>query len=126
MIDNAATPTVKASYVYEPFGRTLSSAGTEAAANTYRFSSKETHPQSGMYYYGYRWYEPNLQRWVNRDPLEKKGGVNLYAFVNGSPINTLDANGLSAWSELNAIHSTLLGVIARAVNRALSQCWKSI
>ena len=58
-----------ASYRYDPFGNTISSSGTLASANVYRFSSKERHANSGMYYYGYRFYDPNLQRWLNRDPL---------------------------------------------------------
>src|SRR2546427_6585386 len=58
-----------ASYRYDPFGNTISSSGTLAGANAFRFSSKPIHGNSGMYYYGYRWYDPNLQRWLNRDPL---------------------------------------------------------
>jgi RHS repeat-associated protein len=62
-----------ASYRYDPFGNTISSSGSLAAANVYRFSSKEQHVVSGMYYYGYRFYDPNLQRWINRDPLGEFG-----------------------------------------------------
>src|SRR6266481_189134 len=62
-----------ASYRYDPFGNTISSSGTLASANIYRFSSKEIHANSGMYYYGYRFYDPNLQRWVNRDPINELG-----------------------------------------------------
>ena len=58
-----------ASYRYDPFGNTISSSGSLADANIYRFSSKEIHVNSGFYYYGYRWYAPNLQRWLNKDPL---------------------------------------------------------
>src|SRR5437016_4421629 len=47
-----------ASYRYDPFGRTMSSSGTLASANVYRFSSKERYlpPATGieLYYYGYR------------------------------------------------------------------------
>ena len=39
-----------ASYKYDPFGRTLSMSGPLAAANVYRFSSKEHHYNSGLYY----------------------------------------------------------------------------
>jgi hypothetical protein len=53
-----------ASYRYDPFGNTISSSGTLATANLYRFSSKEIHANSGMYYYLYRFYDPNLQRWI--------------------------------------------------------------
>jgi RHS repeat-associated protein len=61
--------TMVASYRYDPFGNLISSSGPLWALNRYRFSSKEIHVGSGMYYYGYRFYDPNLQRWINRDPL---------------------------------------------------------
>jgi len=53
-----------ATYRYDPFGNPISLSGSLAGANVYRFSSKEIHVKSGMYYYGYRWYDPNLQRWL--------------------------------------------------------------
>ncbi len=68
-----SSQTMVASYRYDPFGNTISSSGTLANANVYRFSSKEIHPNSGMYYYGFRFYDPNLQRWINRDPLGEIG-----------------------------------------------------
>jgi RHS repeat-associated protein len=82
-----------ASYRYEPDGNTVSKSGTLADANVYRFSSKEIHVNSGMYYYGYRFYDPNLQRWLNRDYLEEWGGINLYAFVYKDSMNAVDPFG---------------------------------
>jgi hypothetical protein len=55
-----------AAYRYDPVGRTITSSGTLASANTYRVSSKEL--IGSLYYYGYRFYDPNSQRWLNRDP----------------------------------------------------------
>ena len=109
-----------ASYRYDPFGNTISQSGSLAAANVYRFSSKEIHVNSGMYYYGYRFYDPVLQRWLNRDPLgdqgfaavrphprsftvepiaERRDGPNLYDFVWNSPLNYRDSYGLEAGFE---------------------------
>ena len=31
-----------------------------------------------LYYYGYRYFDPETDRWLNRDPLEEEGGINLY------------------------------------------------
>jgi len=53
---------VVARYLYDPFGNTLSATGPKAALNKYRFSSKEWHQPSGMVYYGYRWYVPELRK----------------------------------------------------------------
>src|SRR5262245_2751821 len=71
-----SSQSVVANYRYDPYGNLISSSGPLATNNVYRFSSKEVHVLSGMYYYGYRWYEPNLQRWINRDPLGELGGAN--------------------------------------------------
>jgi len=87
--------TVAAQYVYDPYGNVLGMSGALAEANLYRFSSKEYHPNSGLAYYLYRYYELNLQRWINRDPISEKGGVNLYVYVLNSPIRWIDAFGLA-------------------------------
>jgi RHS repeat-associated protein len=85
-----------ASYRYDPFGNIIGEDGDLADINVYRFSSKEIHASSGLYYYGYRWYDPNLQRWVTRDPLGERGGFNLYTFCFNSVPNWSDAFGLRA------------------------------
>lgn len=90
-----SSQTVAASYRYDPFGNTTASSGSLAVANVYRFSSKEIHVNSGLYYYGYRWYAPSLQRWLNRDPVGEVDGPNLYAIVANNPISYYDALGLS-------------------------------
>ena len=61
--------------------------------NYYRFSSKEIHPGSGTYSYGYRFYDPNLQRWLNRDPIGIAGGINAYGFGGNSPETYVDTDG---------------------------------
>jgi RHS repeat-associated protein len=109
---------VVARYLYDPFGNTLSASGSMADANHYRFSSKEYHPNSGLVYYLYRFYDPNLQRWVNRDPLYdivffqqiskslsrgqkvnlyKEALRNPYEFVHNEEINELDPYGLKGY-----------------------------
>ncbi len=84
MVDSSQA--MVASYRYDPFGNTISSSGTLASANVYRFSSKMIHTFSGIYYYGYRFYDPNLQRWLNRDPIDELGGINLYEFVRNARV----------------------------------------
>jgi RHS repeat-associated protein len=88
---------VVASYVYEPFGSMIASAGPMADRNLYRFSSKAWHENSALVYYGYRYYSPNLQRWVNRDPVGEWGGMNLSGFVRNEPTTKADAIGLDYW-----------------------------
>ena len=92
MLDSSQN--IVASYRYDPFGNTISLSGLLAGANTYRFSSKELMGNSGLYYYGYRFYDPNLQRWINRDPIGEVESGNLYAFVRNNPIARVDSFGL--------------------------------
>jgi RHS repeat-associated protein len=73
---------LQASYKYDPYGRYLGGSGTLAGANLMRFSSKPWvgfagSTTAGLYYYGYRFYDPYLQRWVNRDPHNELGFGNL-------------------------------------------------
>jgi RHS repeat-associated protein len=83
-----------ANYRYDPFGNTISSSGSLANANIYRFSSKEILVNSGLYYYGFRFYDPTLQRWLNWDPLAERGFLNLYTFAANEPEGHFDADGL--------------------------------
>jgi RHS repeat-associated protein len=48
---------------------------------------------SGVYYYGYRYYSPELGRWINRDPIGERGGLNVYGFARNRAIN-IDVLGL--------------------------------
>jgi len=82
------------SYRYDPFGRLIGTPTDLAARNTQRFSSKDWHNASGFYYFGYRFYDPATQRWLNRDPIGEDGGVNLYGYVGNNPINQIDPLGL--------------------------------
>ena len=53
---------------------------------------------SGLYYYGYRYYDPVTGRWPSRDPIGEKGGYNLYGFVGNDGISKWDLLGL--WTEI--------------------------
>ena len=85
---------IVAKYLYDAFGNVLSKSGLLADANNYRFSSKEAHLNSGLVYYLYRYYDPNLQRWPNRDPDQDRTDPNAYLFVGNQPISQWDFNGL--------------------------------
>ena len=52
------------------------------------------HGLSGLYLATYRAYDPRAMRWLSRDPIEERGGTNLYAYVNGDPVNYVDPAGL--------------------------------
>jgi len=49
----------------------------------------------GVPYYGYRYYNPDLGRWISRDPIGEEGGVNIYGFVSNHPVLRIDILGVT-------------------------------
>jgi RHS repeat-associated protein len=84
-----------ATYDYNAFGETIQSDGVASMANHFRFSTKYTDDETGLLYYGLRYYSPSTGRFLGRDPVFEEGGFNLYAFVENGPINELDLLGLA-------------------------------
>jgi RHS repeat-associated protein len=97
---NAANGASVAQYEYDTFGNLVQATGPMATANNILFSSKYFDWETGLYYYGYRYYNANTGRWLNRDPLEEKGGVNLYGFAENDAIDLVDLYGLDPTADL--------------------------
>ncbi|MEI7728662.1 MAG: RHS repeat-associated core domain-containing protein [Verrucomicrobiota bacterium] len=83
---------------YAPFGAIRSQTGLDLCR--FKFSSKERDRTAGLSYYGYRFYHPELQRWLNHDPIEEEGGLNFYQFVRNNPVYWLDPFGEEPGVEL--------------------------
>jgi RHS repeat-associated protein len=96
----ASDGVLAATYEYSPFGELLRCAGSYAASNPFRFSTKFTDDESGLVYYGARYYSPSLGRFINRDPIEEAGGLNLYGFCGNDAINGYYYLGYSWLSKL--------------------------
>jgi RHS repeat-associated protein len=84
---------IAAHFEYDPFGNLTVDTHDNATSFLYRFSTKPQDPVTGLYYYGYRWYDPVTGRWPSRDPIEEQGGINLYAFVGNDGVNRWDLLG---------------------------------
>ena len=82
-------------YTYTPFGTVENPEDSDD--NPFRFSSEYCDDETGLVYYNYRYYSPELGRWIKRDPIEEEGGVNLYGYVANSPIDRFDYLGM-AWN----------------------------
>ena len=88
------------SAVQDAFGRAeVSPAST--LSNPFRISSQYADDESGLHYNTHRYYDPEIGRYLTRDPLGEQGGVNLYRFAGNNPMNLSDLLGLK----------TILGII---------------
>lgn len=88
------TGTRAATYMYDPFGQTLSANGTAAESNPFRFSSEFFDTETELIYYNYRYYDPKIGRWIKRDLTTEMSEKNLYNMVNNDIINHWDLIGL--------------------------------
>ena len=84
---------VAAHFEYDAFGRGIVATGSVAEFKV-RFSTKREDMETGLNYYGYRYYDPLTGRWLSRDPKQEDGGVNIYDFVANSSVSWFDRLGL--------------------------------
>jgi RHS repeat-associated protein len=92
-----ATGTVAAHFEYDAFGNdTVATIGSGAPEFAHRFSTKPLDAESGLHYYGYRYYAPGTGQWIGRDPSGESGGINLFGFLRNATPNGVDALGLSS------------------------------
>ncbi|MBS1813673.1 MAG: hypothetical protein JSS87_02235 [Acidobacteria bacterium] len=91
---------------FAPFGQELSDPAS--TANRYKFTGKERDNESGLDYFGARYYASTVGRWMSPDWAQKAEPVpyakmdspqslNLYGYVGNNPINQADADGHCPW-----------------------------
>lgn len=85
---------------YTPYGAT--SYFFAKIPKRYRFTGKERDKESGLYYYGARYYAPGIARWISCDPIGLADGVNLYLYVHSNPVNYIDPTGTGTTPKKNA------------------------
>jgi RHS repeat-associated protein len=95
---SATNGAVVAQYEYGPFHELLRATGPLAQTNHFLAATKYLDWETGLYYYGFRYYDPSTGRWLSRDPIGEAGGVNLSGFVGNDPANAADTDGrLPLW-----------------------------
>ncbi len=82
---------IQAQYYYSPFGESTKISGLEES--DFRFAGYFIHQRSKLCKPIYRLYSPLLGRFINRDPISERGGVNLFAYVANSPTQLTDPIG---------------------------------
>ncbi|MEM7792084.1 MAG: RHS repeat-associated core domain-containing protein [Verrucomicrobiota bacterium] len=101
------TEGVVAEYEYGPFGELIRTTGSKVDDFSFLFSTKYEDAETGLLYYGYRYYDVETGRWLSRDPIEEEGGLNLYRFVGNNGVNQTDYLGLSIVDWINGIVESL-------------------
>ena len=91
---NAAGGSVAARYEYGPFHELIRASGPIASENPFQAATKYRDSETGLYYYGYRYYNPGTGRWLSRDPIGEEGGVNRYGFCANSTLDYTDRDGM--------------------------------
>ena len=104
---------------YFPYGETWVEDGGTGQMPYYRFTGKELDPETGLYYYGARYYDPVVSRWISADPALGKylptgnkekdqnllgmGGIYnpfnlaLYSYSHQNPVRYFDPDGNATW-----------------------------
>jgi RHS repeat-associated protein len=92
-LSNSAGSLVQ-TYSYDSFGRQTSSSGS--LTNPFQYTAREFDPETSLYYYRARYYDPTAGRFVSEDPLQSNGGNNFYEYAYNDPSNWVDPDGLQA------------------------------
>ncbi|WP_348650907.1 RHS repeat domain-containing protein [Enterobacter cloacae] len=109
---------------YYPYGGTAVWAArstTEADYKTIRYSGKER-DATGLYYYGYRYYQPWAGRWLSADPAGTVDGLNLFRMVRNNPVTLYDTEGcvpgqINIYDEAASQGETVIGSGLREIER---------
>ncbi len=94
------TGAVQARYDYDPYGRRTRVAGD--LDTDFGFTGHYWNAPSGLWLALFRAYDANLGRWLNRDPIEEAGGLNVYGYVGNDPFNWVDPDGAQSTSPIRA------------------------
>jgi len=118
---------------YRPFGDISRSEGTNSSS--YKFTGKELDDATGLYFYGARYYDPSIGRFITADPTVQHPGdpqdLNRYSYCRNNPVNLIDPLGYGwvkkFWRSIVGIATTVISALAPplapamwAINTAIS------
>ena len=107
---NASDGSVAAQYEFGPFGEVIRATGPMAKVNPFRFSTIYQDDETDLLMYPNRPYSASQGRFLCKDPMAEQGGMNVYAFVDNDPVDSVDILGL--WG--SGVHKDMTIVWARA------------
>ena len=121
-----------AHYEYSPFGQVTFQSGELADSFAFRYSTKYWDSESGLGYWGYRYYDAEQGRWLGRDPIQEKGGKNLYVMCLNNVLCRIDALGMEDFQVIGdeieppEASQPLWERIQRTIGRTLESLFDSI
>ncbi|HEY6385110.1 MAG TPA: RHS repeat-associated core domain-containing protein [Candidatus Acidoferrum sp.] len=79
-------------YTFDSFGNQTASSGS--LTNSFRYTAREFDPETSLYYYRARYYDPAAGRFLSEDPTTFEGGINFYDYAWNNASNLVDESGL--------------------------------
>src|SRR5574344_527368 len=84
---------------YIPYGEIFMEERNSSVSTPYLFNAKELDDETGLYYYGARYFDPTGAMWLSVDPLfEKYAGMSPYNYCSGNPVKFIDPDGMDYYS----------------------------
>ncbi|MGD0338058.1 MAG: RHS repeat-associated core domain-containing protein [Bacteroidota bacterium] len=93
-----STANIKSYDDFYPYGMVMENRSANIGQNDtrYKFTEKERDVETGIDYFGGRYYLPNVGQWISVDPLQGKyNNTSPYSYVHNNPVNRIDEDGLS-------------------------------
>jgi RHS repeat-associated protein len=101
--------TVVAQYAYTPWGELESTSQAFDSVSNLRWKGLLYDSETGFYYMRARYYDPKTRRFISEDPIGLEGGINVYAFAGGDPVNGSDPSGLDQCWLVPRVSTTAVG-----------------
>ena len=89
---SGSSGTLANTYTYDSFGNLTTSAGT--VRNYFQYTGREFDPETGIYEYRARYYDPVSGRFISEDPTRFRTGINFYKYASNDPLLFRDPSGL--------------------------------
>jgi RHS repeat-associated protein len=107
---------------YYPWGTERYTYGT--TPTSYHFTGQRLEDDIGLYYYGARWYDPYLNRWIQPDSdVPESQGVQAYdryAYANNNPVKYTDPTGHFAWLPVLTLGGALIGAVVNYTSQVVN------